>query len=340
MLVFDDESAFSGSKSILSRLFAASSLINRLVKLRDISCCSSLMQQVFIMLTINQVNKQYPDGTHALKDINLELPFGMIGLLGPNGAGKSSLMRTLAGLQLPDSGQIRFADIDIIAKPNELRKTLGYLPQYFGVYPHMSCYGLLKHIAVLKGLDKAEADEQIEVLLAMTNLSDVADKKVVNFSGGMRQRFGIAQALLGDPKLLIMDEPTSGLDPLERERLHNLLVNISKNKLVILSTHIVEDIENLCHHVALLIDGEVVDSNDVQSLIAPLEGKVWLSSQDGRSIGLEDGAQVLSKSFRFGVPKLRLYSSSKPCDDSVLIAPTLQDRYFFELMRKEAAHVA
>lgn len=300
------------------------------------------------MLTINQINKQYPDGTHALKDINLNLPKGMIGLLGPNGAGKSSLMRTLAGLQLPDSGQIRFGEIDIIAKPNELRKTLGYLPQYFGVYPHMTCFGLLKHIAVLKGLGNT-ADEQIEELLAMTNLSDVAHKKVVNFSGGMRQRFGIAQALLGDPKLLIMDEPTSGLDPLERERLHHLLVTISKNKLVILSTHIVEDIENLCHHVALLIKGQVVDSNDVQSLIAPLAGKIWLSGQQSKqqaqteyntqNIEFAEPVLELSKSFRHGVPRLRLYSSSKPCDDAVSVEPTLQDRYFYELINKELADV-
>ena len=286
------------------------------------------------MLTITNINKKYADGTHALKDVSLHLPSGMIGLLGPNGAGKSSLMRTLACLQAPDDGQMIFDGIDIEQNPGELRKILGYLPQYFGVYPHMSCYALLEHMAILKGIDKATRAEQIKSLLGLTNLTDVANKKVATFSGGMRQRFGIAQALLGNPRIIIMDEPTAGLDPVERERLHSLLVAISKEKLVILSTHIVEDIENLCHHVALLLKGEIIDSADVKTLIAPLDGCVWQTNTESE---LESNAKVLSKSYRFGRPSLRIYSKTQPMQGATLVEATLQDRYFFELLAKEAS---
>lgn len=279
------------------------------------------------MLTINHLCVTYPDGTQALRDIHLQLPAGMVGLLGPNGAGKSTLMRTLATLQQPDSGQISFDGIDIRAQPHQLRQQLGYLPQYFGVYPHMSCIALLQHMAVLKGIhDKAEQQRQIDSLLALTNLTAVAKKPVASFSGGMRQRFGIAQALLGNPRLLIMDEPTAGLDPAERERLHALLVNISQQKLILLSTHIVEDIENLCPYVALINTGQIVENGPVQSLIAPLQGRVWQSAsrpQDERSI--------LSASYRYGLPVYRQLSEQQPCADAVLVSATLQDRYFFEL---------
>ena len=284
------------------------------------------------MLTIKNINKKYADGTHALKDVSLSLPSGMIGLLGPNGAGKSSLMRTLACLQTPDDGEMIFDGIDLRKKPDELRNILGYLPQYFGVYPHMSCQALLEHMAILKGVDKTVRSEQIASLLELTNLADVAHKKVATFSGGMRQRFGIAQALLGNPKIIIMDEPTAGLDPVERERLHSLLVAISREKLVILSTHIVEDIENLCHHVALLIKGEVIDSADVKTLIAPLDGCIWQTHIEPL---LENGAKILSKSYRFGEPSLRIYSKNKPTKDASLVEASLQDRYFFELLSKE-----
>jgi len=284
------------------------------------------------MLTITNINKKYADGTHALNNVSLRLPSGMIGLLGPNGAGKSSLMRTLACLQTPDDGEMIFDGIDLRKHPDELRKILGYLPQYFGVYPHMSCQALLEHMAILKGVDKNQRAEQISSLLALTNLTDVAHKKVATFSGGMRQRFGIAQALLGNPKIIIMDEPTAGLDPVERERLHSLLVAISKEKLVILSTHIVEDIENLCHHVALLLKGEVIDSADVKTLISPLNGCIWQTHTEPQ---LENGAKLLSKSYRFGQPSLRIYSKTQPTKEAVLVEATLQDRYFFELLVKE-----
>ncbi|HAW92930.1 MULTISPECIES: ABC transporter ATP-binding protein [unclassified Arsukibacterium] len=279
------------------------------------------------MLSIKQLSVTYADGTKALQDINLQLPTGMVGLLGPNGAGKSTLMRTLATLQQPDSGQIEFDGIDITAQPHSLRQQLGYLPQHFGVYPHMSCMALLQHMAVLKGMhNNAEQQQQITSLLELTNLSDVAKKPVASFSGGMRQRFGIAQALLGNPRLLILDEPTAGLDPAERERLHALLVNISRDKLILLSTHIVEDIENLCPYVALINQGRIVANDAVQSLITPLQGRVWQSTS-----APEDERSILNSSFRYGLPIYRQLSEHRPCADAVAVSATLQDRYFFEL---------
>lgn len=288
------------------------------------------------MLTINQLSVTYADGTRALQDINLQLPAGMVGLLGPNGAGKSTLMRTLATLQKPDSGQIQFADLDVLQQPDSLRQQLGYLPQYFGVYPHMSCIALLRHMAALKGIhNKAEQQQQIDTLLQLTNLSAVAKKQVASFSGGMRQRFGIAQALLGNPRLLIMDEPTAGLDPAERERLHALLVTISQHKLILLSTHIVEDIENLCPFVALINQGQIVQSGAVSNLLALLQGQVWQSP-----LRPDDSSILLSESYRFGIPTYRLLSQQQPCAAAVSVAATLQDRYFFELQNKAVTDVA
>jgi len=288
------------------------------------------------MLSISQLSVTYADGTQALRDINLQLPGGMVGLLGPNGAGKSTLMRALACLQPPDQGQIQFAGINVLQQPQALRQQLGYLPQYFGVYPHMSCYALLLHMAILKGINnKAEQKQQIEALLQLTNLSAVANKSVATFSGGMRQRFGIAQALLGNPRLLIMDEPTAGLDPAERERLHALLVHISQKKLILLSTHIVEDIENLCPFVALINQGQIVESGAVQSLLTPLQGRIWQSP-----LRPANAKTILSESYRFGLPLYRLLSSQQPCAEAVPAAATLQDRYFFELSHKAAAYVA
>ncbi|MDX1539157.1 ABC transporter ATP-binding protein [Arsukibacterium sp.] len=287
------------------------------------------------MLTIRQLSVTYADGTRALRDINLQLPTGMVGLLGPNGAGKSTLMRALACLQPPDQGQIQFAGINVLQQPQVLRQQLGYLPQYFGVYPHMSCYALLRHMAILKGINqKAEQQQQIDALLQLTNLSAVANKSVATFSGGMRQRFGIAQALLGNPRLLIMDEPTAGLDPAERERLHTLLVSISKDKLILLSTHIVEDIENLCPFVALINDGQIIESGAVQSLLTPLQGQVWQSP-----VRPADNSSVLSASYRFGLPLYRLFSRKQPCAEAVPVTANLQDRYFFELSHKAVSDV-
>ena len=283
------------------------------------------------MLSIQQLSLTYPDGTKALRNINLELPKGMVGLLGPNGAGKSSLMRILACLQSPDKGEIQFSKLDVLKEPMLLRQQLGYLPQYFGVYPNMSCYALLQHMAILKGINgSAEQKQQINALLELTNLSEVANKNVAAFSGGMRQRFGIAQALLGDPRLVIMDEPTAGLDPAERERLHALLVNISKDKLILLSTHIVEDIENLCPFVAFINQGEIVESGAVKSLLSPIQERIWKST-----VRPSDSNTILNESYRFGLPIYRLRARHQPCAEAIQVEATLQDRYFLELLKKE-----
>ena len=283
------------------------------------------------MLSIQKLSKTYTDGTQALSSIDLQLPKGMVGLLGPNGAGKSTLMRTIACIQPPDDGCIDFVGIDVLNDPMTLRKKLGYLPQYFGVYPNMSCKALLKHMAVLKGVtDKSEQKRQIENLLDITNLSRVANKKVSTFSGGMRQRFGIAQALLGDPELVIMDEPTAGLDPSERESLHSLLINLSEQKLVLLSTHIVEDIENLCPHVAIINQGKIIQSLGVKTLLNGLSNKVWVSDE-----APPDDCLVLSKSYQYGQSRYRIYSETQPTPNATLEIPSLQDCYFLELKRSE-----
>lgn len=335
--VFTDESKFLSTATlftsliILIRCFVIASLLPTAAMPR----IGLNLQQETTMLSISQLSVTYADGTQALRNINLQLPSGMVGLLGPNGAGKSTLMRALACLQPPDTGQIAFAGIDVLQQPQALRQQLGYLPQHFGVYPHMSCYALLLHMAVLKGIhDRAEQKQQIDSLLQLTNLSAVANKSVATFSGGMRQRFGIAQALLGNPRLLIMDEPTAGLDPAERERLHALLVHISRDKLILLSTHIVEDIENLCPFVALINHGQIVESGAVPDLLTPLQGHVWQTP-----LRPDDSSTLLSASYRFGVPTYRLFSQQQPCAAAVPVAATLQDRYFFELSDK-AAYVA
>lgn len=294
------------------------------------------------MIQISNLIKTYPDGTQALKGINLDLPTGMVGLLGPNGAGKSSLMRTIVGLQQADEGQVRLhldgsnsSAIDILKEPQGIRQTLGYLPQYFGVYPNMSCLALLQHMAVLKGLSKQQQAEQIPKLLELTNLTAFANKSVSRFSGGMKQRFGIAQALLGNPKVVIMDEPTAGLDPEERERLHDMLISISKDKLILLSTHIVEDVENLCHYTALLFNGEIKAAGSVADLVSTMSGKVWTMAMqdDVEELALDSSSGLsvhpLNKSFRFGEPVLRVYADTQPCESATPIQATLQDFYFY-----------
>ena len=305
------------------------------------------------MIHISNLTKTYPDGTQALKGINLDLPTGMVGLLGPNGAGKSSLMRTIVGLQQADKGQIRLtlpgsnanAVIDVLKDPHAIRQTLGYLPQYFGVYPNMSCVALLKHMAVLKGLSKKQQAEQISKLLELTNLSAFANKSVNRFSGGMKQRFGIAQALLGDPKVVIMDEPTAGLDPEERERLHDMLISISKDKLILLSTHIVEDVENLCRYTALLFNGEIKAADSVANLVNTISGKIWTMPmsdiQTPTLVNQDDTEECqfkmyqLNKSFRFGEPVFRVFADSQPHKLAQPIQATLQDFYFYTRAQNE-----
>ena len=228
------------------------------------------------MLELTGVSHVYPNGTRALDDVTLSIPRGMFGLLGPNGAGKSTLMRTIACLQAPTEGSIRFGDIDVLAEPDKLRRTLGYLPQDFGVYPRVSAYQMLDHMAVLKGVTNAgERKAMVEHLLNQTNLWAVRSKAIAGFSGGMRQRFGIAQALIGDPGLIIVDEPTAGLDPEERNRFLNLLAGIGENVVVILSTHIVDDVADLCPRMAVLAGGKVRLEGAPHDLIARTQGRVW-----------------------------------------------------------------
>jgi len=228
------------------------------------------------MLQLTNITHVYPNGTKALNNCSLQIPKGMFGLLGPNGAGKSTLMRCIATLQTPTSGAIQFGDLDVIKQPEQLRKVLGYLPQDFGVYPRVSAWDLLDHLAVLKGItDSTERKQALTTLMHQVNLWDVRKKAVAGFSGGMRQRFGIAQALLGNPQLIIVDEPTAGLDPEERNRFNNLLAEISDNVVVILSTHIVDDVTDLCSRMAIMVDGRIVQHGNPTDLINSIEGKVW-----------------------------------------------------------------
>ena len=238
------------------------------------------------MLELHHVSHVYSNGVRALDDVSLTIPKGMFGLLGPNGAGKSTLMRTVATLQTPTEGAISFDGIDILADPEALRKRLGYLPQDFGVYPRVSAYAMLDHMAVLKGISsKTARRETVETLLAQTNLWDVRKKAIAGFSGGMRQRFGIAQALIGNPDLIIVDEPTAGLDPEERNRFLNLLAEIGENVVVILSTHIVDDVADLCPNMAVLANGQIKLEGAPKDLIARAKGTIWAKTVERSELG-------------------------------------------------------
>ena len=228
------------------------------------------------MLKINNLNKTYRNGVHALKAVNLDIAKGMFGLLGPNGAGKSSLIRTIATLQAPDSGTIHFNDINVLEDTEHLRRMLGYLPQEFGVYPGVTAQYLLNHFAILKGINQTgERKDAVEALLHQVNLYEQRDNHVANFSGGMKQRFGIAQALLGEPQLIIVDEPTAGLDPAERNRFHNLLAQVGEDVAVMLSTHIVEDVADLCSQMAVLANGQIILQGEPAKVIDNVRGKIW-----------------------------------------------------------------
>ena len=252
------------------------------------------------MLTIDTLIHVYPGGTRALDGVSIDIPRGMFGLLGPNGAGKSTLMRSIATLQTPSTGRIRFGDIDVIAEPERLRRVLGYLPQDFGVYPRVSAYDMLDHLAILKGIaNRTERRETVDALLNQVNLWAVRKKTLAGFSGGMRQRFGIAQALIGQPELVIVDEPTAGLDPEERNRFLNLLAEIGENVVVILSTHIVEDVADLCPRMAIMAAGRIVTQGAPSDLIRNLQGRVWRSTIAREEL---DDARV-----RFNVISTRLF---------------------------------
>lgn len=290
------------------------------------------------MLTINNVNKTYSNGVKALDGVNLSISKGLFGLLGPNGAGKSSLMRTIATLQQPDSGSIKFDNIDIVNEPDTLRRRLGYLPQDFGVYPRISAYDLLDHLAILKGIiNKGERHEAVEGLLAHTNLFVHKKKAVSSFSGGMRQRFGIAQALLGDPDLLIVDEPTAGLDPEERNRFHNLLVSLGQEKVIILSTHIVDDVSELCSDMAVLGSGKILLQGNPIEVTKEFDGRIWRKTVLPTEIEeLELEYDVISKRLFAGRTVLHVLADNMPTGFEA--APsTLEDAYFSTLNTQRSA---
>lgn len=282
------------------------------------------------MLELSGLTKTYGNKVRALDGVSLSIPKGMFGLLGPNGAGKSTLMRTIATLQSPDQGSLTFGDIDILKDPQALRSTLGYLPQDFGVYPRMSARAMLDHLAVLKGLSNAkERKNVVETLLEQTNLSQHANKAVASYSGGMRQRFGIAQALLGDPQLIIVDEPTAGLDPEERNRFHNLLSEIGENVVVILSTHIVEDVADLCPQMAIMNRGQIVSHGAPSDLVDDLNGKVWAKTIEKSELsGLRGKYQIISERLTVGKVRIHVLADTDPSDGFESIQPDLEDVYF------------
>jgi ABC-type multidrug transport system ATPase subunit len=293
------------------------------------------------MLIIENLTHVYANGVRALDEVNLVIPHGMYGLLGPNGAGKSTLMRIVATLLTPTSGHVRFDGIDVLKDPEKLRRTLGYLPQDFGVYPRVSAYDMLDHLAILKGIDQAGPRKAVvESLLGQVNLWDVRHKALAGFSGGMRQRFGIAQALIGDPHLIIVDEPTAGLDPEERNRFLNLLAEIGENVVVILSTHIVEDVSDLCPAMAIISDGRIVRQGSPAELVRGLKGRIWRKAIDKAE--LEDCRvrhDVISTRLFAGRTVVHVLADSDPGDGFEAMEGGLEDLYFSTLtaMRRAAA---
>jgi ABC-type multidrug transport system ATPase subunit len=284
-------------------------------------------------LVIEQLSKTYPNGVKALDNVSIEIENGMFGLLGPNGAGKSSLMRTLATLQEADSGKAYLNDIDIFSNPEELRKTLGYLPQEFGVYPRISAEQLLDHLAILKGItNRSERKEMVSYLLNKVNLYDKKNKSVKGFSGGMKQRVGIAQALIGNPKLIIVDEPTAGLDPGERNRFYNLLADVGKEVIVILSTHIVDDVRELCTNMAIMNEGEIVYKGSPQKAIDDLQGKVFYKIVDRESLQqYANDYSIISNKMVGGKPLIHVYSDSDPGNGFEQVNPNLEDVFFSQI---------
>jgi ABC-2 type transport system ATP-binding protein len=291
------------------------------------------------MLELDDVSHVYANGTRALDHVTLSIPRGMYGLLGPNGAGKSTLMRTVATLQTPTEGTIRFGEIDVIAQPERLRRTLGYLPQDFGVYPRVSAHQMLDHMAVLKGIASA-ADRRatVERLLQQTNLWAVRKKALAGFSGGMRQRFGIAQALIGNPELIIVDEPTAGLDPEERNRFLNLLAEIGENVVVILSTHIVDDVADLCPRMAVLAGGTIKLEGKPGELIERTRGHIWMKTIDRGDLEAHRSRyELISTRLFAGRTVIHVLSDSDPGDGFAPVAGGLEDVYFSTLAQARRA---
>ena len=290
-------------------------------------------------LRIDNLSKTYPNGVQALRDVSLTIPTGMFGLLGPNGAGKSSLMRTIATLQEADSGSITLGGLDVLHDKDAVRRVLGYLPQEFGVYPKISAEALLDHFAVLKGLsDSKQRRETVHGLLQRTNLYEVRKKNLGGYSGGMKQRFGIAQALLGNPRLIIVDEPTAGLDPAERNRFHNLLAEIGENIIVILSTHIVSDVSDLCRNMAIINKGEVLLTGDPLLVMQELNGQLWRRTIDKEQLAaVQQEQQVISTRLFAGRTIVHVVGDGQPGPDYEGITPTLEDVYFARIAQAERA---
>jgi ABC-type multidrug transport system ATPase subunit len=283
-------------------------------------------------LRIQDLSKTYANGVQALKNVTLTVPTGMFGLLGPNGAGKSTLMRTLATLQEPDSGSVTLGELDVLRRKGEVRRILGYLPQDFGVYPKISAEAMLSHLAVLKGVAREERRDTVESLLRQTNLWEVRKSKLGTFSGGMKQRFGIAQALLGNPRLIIVDEPTAGLDPTERLRFHNLLSEIGENRVVILSTHIVEDVSDLCRRMAVLSKGEVLLTGEPSDAVAELQGRIWSKVVPRDQLAeYERDFHVISTHLWAGRTVIHVYAPAPPASGFEAVRPDLEDVYFSTL---------
>ncbi|MEN8777289.1 MAG: ABC transporter ATP-binding protein [Polaribacter sp.] len=289
-------------------------------------------------LVINNLTKTYKNGVKAIDNLSIEIGTGMFGLLGPNGAGKSSLMRTIATLQSPDSGTITFEDIDVLEDNMSLRKVLGYLPQSFGVYPKMSAEDLLDYFATLKGIaNKTERKAIVKEVLEITNLYDVRHKYVAGYSGGMKQRFGIAQLLLNNPKLIIVDEPTAGLDPAERHRFLNVLREVGTNCTVIFSTHIVEDVKELCNEMAILNGGKILKHITPQEATKELEGKIWTKIIDREDLEVaESNFNILSSNYnQDNSLNIRVHALEKPSEEFVETKPQLDDVYFIALKKEE-----
>ncbi len=285
-------------------------------------------------LTIRNLSKTYASGVKALNKVSLNIPVGMFGLLGPNGAGKSSLMRTIATLQDPDEGSIMLDDLNVLRQKEEVRKILGYLPQEFGVYPKVSAEVLLDHLAVLKGIvNKAERKELTSALLNKTNLWQARKKKLGGFSGGMKQRFGIAQALLSNPRLIIVDEPTAGLDPAERNRFLNLLSELGENTVVILSTHIVQDVKELCTSMAIINKGCVLLEGNPIGTIESIRGKIWRKTIEKKELeAFKQSYQVISERLIAGKPQIHVFSDSSPDNSFEGVGPDLEDVYFSHVL--------
>ncbi|HAA14632.1 MAG TPA: multidrug ABC transporter ATP-binding protein [Cytophagales bacterium] len=290
-------------------------------------------------LEIRGLSKTYPNGVQALNDVSLTIPKGMYGLLGPNGAGKSSLMRTIATLQAPDAGTVAWNGKNLLEDPEALRAMLGYLPQEFGVYPKISAYDLLNHLAILKGYTNArERKDAVLGLLQRVNLYEVRKKAVSSYSGGMRQRFGIAQALLGDPQLIIVDEPTAGLDPGERNRFYNLLAEIGEQVVVILSTHIVEDVRELCSQMAILNHGKVLYEGTPQAAMERLQGQVWQKQVKKEQLpAMQEEFQILTSKLVAGVPLVHVFSETNPGEGFQPVDTGLEDVFFTYIKADKAA---